>query len=546
MNDKHKENITSKDNVSGNSPYSLEEKKGVKELSSNEIKDKFDNKSSIEKKTSKNKHSYFFKDRKSIKSVTPKKPLDKLSKSKYVLKNPKRNALKQKFKKAGKQLANQGFEQSSEPDSEQKNTAKSLKQTADSSFKNISKANRFISNRNRFEKSISKNKVDEIRFSGKLPKKNIAVSPVKTATKTVVKKAGFVGWIKNLLSLKFIFSGISFAVGGVAGMIGLIIMLVIVSFTLLLSGADEAERATAYGNAPVSGEALKVAIEINKHLMEKEGAKQEGSAGALANAQRESMFDVKAHNPSGGVAGIFQWSGWSNTINGSRITAEGSIKSGDESTLTLENELKLVSYELNGGYKKVKDYISKAKSPEDSADYWLVNYEGVALNDGQGNVKTTRQNAIAWYNYFKGGGEASSGSLEILEKLIGQKVGSGQCYALVNEGYAQTFGITLYGLNAKDIGSDNKSAFEAKGWQVIANPKASDLKKGAIICWGAGPVAGPASMNPYGHTGVIYDVSSDGKNFSTYEQNANNNQTVQKYGRTYESSITYVIIPPKK
>ncbi len=546
MTDKHKENITSKDNVSSNSPYSFEEKKGVRELSSKETKDKFDNKSSIEKKTSKNKNGYFFKDKKSIKSVTPKKSLDKLSKSKFVLKNPKRSALKNKIGKSGKQLVNQGFQQSSEPDSEQKNTAKSLKQTANSSFKNISKANRFISNRNRFEKSISKNKVDEIRFSGKLPKKNIPVSPVKTVTKTAVKKAGFVGWIKNLLSLKFIFSGISFAVGGVAGMIGLIIMLVIVSFTLLLSGADEAERATAYGNAPVSGEALKVAIEINKYLMEKEGAKQEGSAGALANAQRESMFDVKAHNPSGGVAGIFQWSGWSNTINGSRITAEGSIKSGDESTLTLENELKLVSYELNGGYKKVKDYISKATSPEDSADYWLVNYEGVALNDGQGNVKTTRQNAIAWYNYFKGGGEASSGSLEILEKWVGQKIGSGQCYALVNEGYAQTFGITLYGINAKDIGSNNKAAFESKGWQVIANPKASDLKKGSIICWGAGPVAGSVEFNPYGHTGVIYDVSSDGKNFSTYEQNANNNQTVQKYGRTYESSITYVIVPPKK
>ena len=546
MSDKHNENPLSEDKIQSSSPYSFEEKKGIQELSSKKTGDKFETKSSIEKKSSKNKNGYILTEKDSKKSDRLTKVSNNPSKSKYVLKHTKQSALKRKMTQSGKQVVKQSLTSSSEKDSEQQNTINSLKNTVDTSLKQVSKATRFISNRNQFEKSVSSNRVDDIRFSGKLPKKTVPVTPSNRAMKIAVKRGGFLKWIKNLFSFKFVFSGIGTAIGSGFALIFLIIMMIMFCFTLLLSGADEAENASAYGTAPVSGEALKVAIELNKYLMEKEGAKQEGSAGALANAQRESMFDVKAHNPSGGVAGIFQWSGWSNTINGSRITAEGSIKAGDESTLTLENELKLVSYELNGGYKKVKDYIGKATSPEDSADYWLVNYEGVAITDGQGNVKTTRENAIAWYNYFKGGGEASKGSLKILEKLIGQKIGSGQCYALVNEGYAQTFGITLYGLNAKDIGSDNKSAFEAKGWQVIANPKASDLKKGAIICWGAGPIAGTIYQNPYGHTGVIYDVSSDGKNFSTYEQNANNNQTVQKYGRTYESSITYVIVPPQK
>ena len=35
-----------------------------------------------------------------------------------------------------------------------------------------------------------------------------------------------------------------------------------------------------------------------------------GASGALAVGQRESGFNPQAINPSGGVAGIFQWSGW--------------------------------------------------------------------------------------------------------------------------------------------------------------------------------------------------------------------------------------------
>ena len=83
---------------------------------------------------------------------------------------------------------------------------------------------------------------------------------------------------------------------------------------------------------------------IFDHLTKANGFSGAGAAGAVAVAERESGFNAQAINPSGGVAGWFQWSGWGNTINGNRISSEGSIKSGDMSTLTAVNEFKLLDY----------------------------------------------------------------------------------------------------------------------------------------------------------------------------------------------------------
>ncbi|MDK7227456.1 phage tail tip lysozyme, partial [Lactobacillus iners] len=107
----------------------------------------------------------------------------------------------------------------------------------------------------------------------------------------------------------------------------------------------------------------KNAQQIFDFLTKKIGFSGAGAAGVLAVALRESGFNPKAQNTGGGVAGIFQWSGFSNSVNGSRITAEGSIKAGDTSTLTMENELKLVRHELNGGWAKVKSSVGKATDP---------------------------------------------------------------------------------------------------------------------------------------------------------------------------------------
>lgn len=295
------------------------------------------------------------------------------------------------------------------------------------------------------------------------------------------------------------------------------------------------------GTPPVSGEALKVATKIYEHEVKVHKATKQGASGSVAVAQRESEFDPQAINTGGGVAGIFQWSGFVNNVNGNRITSEGSIKAGDKSTLTLENQLKLLDYELNGVYKKAKEMLQKATDPAQSALDWSKIYEGVSLDDPQTKPEAIKDLARQWYSYFSGG--STSGKIDALEKLVGQKVGSGQCYALSNYYVNSISGFNLVGMNASDIGSDNEASFKKNGWTVIFIPKARDLVAGAVINWGAGPIAGSLAQNPYGHTGVINAVKGD--KFSTYEQNVGG-EFVQKFDRTWDSSITSICIPLEK
>ena len=85
----------------------------------------------------------------------------------------------------------------------------------------------------------------------------------------------------------------------------------------------------------------------------------------------------------------------------------------DLSTLTLENELKLMDKELNGSYSKVKTLLSKSKAPVQSAKDWSLYYEGVSLSDGQTNLEMISQLANQWYAYFNGSG-SSGGILNFL------------------------------------------------------------------------------------------------------------------------------------
>lgn len=339
---------------------------------------------------------------------------------------------------------------------------------------------------------------------------------------------------------------IGLIIAGVLTPVFLFFGLIFVLFGSMLSIGSQEDTPDISGNGtpPVTGQALEVATKTYQHLMKEHKFTSAGASGALAVGQRESMFDPQAINPAGGVAGLFQWSGWGNFINGDRIHSEGSIQGMDLSTLTLDNEFKLMDKELNGSYSKVKTLLSKSKDPVQGAKDWSLYYEGVSLDDGQTNLAMITQLAQQWEAYFNSGGGGGSGNISSLEKLLGTTVGSGQCYALSNYYVNSISGFQLHGLCASQIGSDNEVEFKSHGWKVIFNPKASDLKAGQVINWGAGAVAGSASENPYGHTGVIASVK--GNNITTYEQNVGGVQIVQKENRTYDRSITSVCEPPNK
>lgn len=162
------------------------------------------------------------------------------------------------------------------------------------------------------------------------------------------------------------------------------------TYYLRSPGKSTSDSGTVSGGAEAdfNGENAK---QIFDYLTNDMGFSGAGAAGALAVAMRESSMDPTATNSGGGVAGIFQWSGFSNTVNGSRITKEGSIKAGDKSTLTMENEIKLLGFELNGDYHKAKVTVGNASDPTQAAKDWSVLFEGVALSDGQSKVSQIEQ-----------------------------------------------------------------------------------------------------------------------------------------------------------
>lgn len=157
-------------------------------------------------------------------------------------------------------------------------------------------------------------------------------------------------------------------------------------------------------------------------------------ASLIAIGARESGWNPQAGNASGGVGGIFQWSGaHGNTINGNRLgshTDKTGIDPNDVNTWTLENEFKLVEAELSSSKTKVvQQFIDNIQSSE-KGDFeanlkiWSVGYEGVAWSDGQTKAKDVKQYAQDAMMEFP---ELATinGDINKLNDLIGKNITSG-------------------------------------------------------------------------------------------------------------------------
>lgn len=195
------------------------------------------------------------------------------------------------------------------------------------------------------------------------------------------------------------------AIAGIC-LVGLTIFSIILGVN---SSCDNDDTTDTYSTGQVSGDwtkqgttAYKNAKQIFDTLTKEKGFSGAGAAGAVANAKRESGFNPKAINTGGGVAGVFQWSGFVHSLNGNRITQGGFIKQGDTSTLTMENEMKLMLYELNHGYASAASAVGNETDPEKAALLWSEKYEGVALSDAQTKVNDIKADAKAAYKLFNG------------------------------------------------------------------------------------------------------------------------------------------------
>ncbi|NGL84161.1 phage tail protein [Streptococcus equi] len=160
-------------------------------------------------------------------------------------------------------------------------------------------------------------------------------------------------------------------------------------------------------------------------------------------------------------------------------------------------------------------------------------------------------------NQFKSGGSTSQSTTQVATKtkavlaeansLKGQKVGSGQCYALsawyamkldgpgLGGGVTGFRGLIGSGQAASHIGTDyNWGQF---GWKVVQPNKTSDLIAGSIVNIRAN-AGSPVFTGGWGHTVIVKSLSGD--TLTVLEQNYNNVKTVQE--RTYSASAYLAVV----
>ena len=250
-------------------------------------------------------------------------------------------------------------------------------------------------------------------------------------------------------------------------------------------------------------------IDIASYLLSKERFTIQGTSGALAVAERESGFDPEAVNDSGGVAGIFQWSGWSNNVNGNRWAQA------ESRTLSMDIELKLVSTELNGAYKKTKELVSASEDPKQASLDWSLYYEGVALSDGQTKADELQNNAQKWYDLLKDyvgfeNGEAVSGvmSTEVPSGWEIETPFSGKAYegsSAYPKGQCTWYVYNrAYQLGVKfDPYMGNGGAWSGKsGYTISHEPKVH-----TALSFAPGQAGSDAT---YGHVSFVEAVKDDG------------------------------------
>lgn len=201
-------------------------------------------------------------------------------------------------------------------------------------------------------------------------------------------------------------------------------------------------------------------------------------------------------------------------------------------------------------------------------DYAAAGYDHYAplMRDIRNGVNRNNNGAMDNVdNQFKNGGSTSQNTTQIAAKtkavlaeangLKGQRVGSGQCYALaawyamkldgpgLNGGVTSFRGLIGAGAAAAQIGTDyNWAQF---GWKSFAPSKVSDLAAGSIVNIRANSGA-PVYTGGWGHTVIVKSLSGD--MLTVLEQNFNNVQVVQEHtysASAYLRTVQTVCYPPE-
>lgn len=185
-------------------------------------------------------------------------------------------------------------------------------------------------------------------------------------------------------------------------------------------------------------------------LIDKEGFSGAAAAGAAGNAWQESKGDPAIINPTNhNVAGLMQWG--CGGQNGARLFAGGFIKSVDPKELTVENELKLIDYELHHSFPSQAKKYAKMTDPYEAAASWCQWYEGAP-----GQNEAERGNYAREF-YKKWGGEKVKANDDKLKSFngAGSTAGDPDAIAGANDATAQLLAAAICGNQGKNGGNND-------------------------------------------------------------------------------------------
>lgn len=301
------------------------------------------------------------------------------------------------------------------------------------------------------------------------------------------------------------------------------------------------------GNFTPSTEQEKVAVAIKDYVLSQNGT-LEFACAWIGNAEGESGLKADCiqggfaynnswatdENVNGYALGLFQMDG------GRRVAMLKKATEEKKNWQDIEFQLKWVWNFDKPDNELLKKYATRKDMTETTLDL-LKNWERAGTQNNREEQNKRTSSAQKWFALFSSGKSgASGGQIKFLQEKVGSFVYNGQCYGLTAF-YVDSFNTPIHlgsgsphGLT-ETTGSDTVSAWnigkaylwEKHGWQVIHNPKFSEVKKGDIINWGMGGYA----KTEYGHTGIVADVGKNNR-FFTYEQNAEG-KMVNYYARTW-------------
>lgn len=169
-----------------------------------------------------------------------------------------------------------------------------------------------------------------------------------------------------------------------------------------------------------------------------------------------------------------------------------------------------------------------------------------ASNSSTSSSSSSSSASAANSSGSSGGSSGSGKGKDYIATLAGRVIGSGQCYALTSQ-YAAYIdpqhisGGLVGGMAAADIGKDYP--WSQWGWEVVNNPKYSDLRPGDILNFKRGSKIGsygPVDVD-WGHTGIIGNVMGNNQ-FEFYDQNPG---AVKKTTITWtDGGASSIIHPP--